>query len=640
MCLAGACVAPTTCESDKVCLALGGVCDAQLTKRCVECLSDGDCDAGTCEGGRCSASRVACASSKACAQLNGVCDGKKGYCVDCVTKSDCGQGDICVAGSCVAPICIGGESSCAPGKPSRLVCSATGDKVDEIACAAGESCKAGKCVPGGSPSCTPGAKSCKGQDVWVCQADGKASVKLAACPSATTCDKGACVGGSGTCKAGAKKCSATKLLTCDAGGNWLATDCVDGSACTTDSCAAGACSFKPVADGTTCVGGTCAAGVCKLQCTPGTFVGKHTVLMKSTDGTVYMTSNAKRLVVAHKNPIATKTLQYVAFDWSGKKLWEAVPSTTGTQSSPVMKLLSDGTLLSFQRELDVNGGAYSTRMFIMSPDGKLLESAVLPKSKAEIRPNVTSIVQTGAGKWLVIGWLYSKVSGSNLYGYFTVTVDQKLKPTGYQEIYGSSKYEYKQVSNAFAVPNDGYWAVLFERKLVSSKVVTRSSLVPLLGDGKLDVAPAGAFPQDMSYVSVRPAPTAKGMVCVMSTRTDKGPTVQSVIRWAGKSGWVAGAKLPDAVYGKLIFARGPSWVEPGGTALLGVRYLAVSKNYQPVILRIKDDGTVKEQVGFPAGDWRVGGVAPPSGGTVIALTRAFVPGASTAIIGLQRLCAQ
>ena len=82
VCLAGACVPTTACESDKSCQKVGGACDTKNTKRCVECVADGDCDAGTCADGRCSASRVPCVSSKACAELGGVCDGKEGFCGD------------------------------------------------------------------------------------------------------------------------------------------------------------------------------------------------------------------------------------------------------------------------------------------------------------------------------------------------------------------------------------------------------------------------------------------------------------------------------------------------------------------------------------------------------------------------------
>ena len=215
------------------------------------------------------------------------------------------------------------------------------------------------------------------------------------------------------------------MLTCDAAGNWVASSCDDGAPCTTDACdaVANACKHKPIADGAACTGGACAAGVCKVKCTPGSHVGTHKVFHSVTNGWSSVVANATRIVVAHANQLSTSTIQYVAFDWSGKKLWELVPSTTAIQSSSALQLRADGSVVTAHRERASNNADFVPRLFSISAAGKLVKNVLQPTSPSGSTQIVAKLKEMSGGKWLA--WGRADVQSKSA-GYFVMKFDVDL----------------------------------------------------------------------------------------------------------------------------------------------------------------------------------------------------------------------
>lgn len=218
----------------------------------VQCSGGGvSCDTGkqgACKLGitQCSAGAVSCASTVASKseECNGVDDDCNGKIDDDATCPR--AGDMCINGKCL-PKCGSGEFKCDPGTECD---SATGRCVDSAClgktCATGEVCRAGSCVAPCSDVVCPYGTLCIG-DKCVAQCDG---VK---CPTGQVCRSGLCFPGCTSCS-GVACGTGTK---CDPTTN----DCVDPSCAT--PCAAGThCNAGTCVDD--CDGAKCPTGqVCK-----------------------------------------------------------------------------------------------------------------------------------------------------------------------------------------------------------------------------------------------------------------------------------------------------------------------------------------------------------------------------------------
>ncbi|MEZ4391635.1 MAG: hypothetical protein R3A48_11105 [Polyangiales bacterium] len=229
--------APTaSCARSADCAAPFGVCDA-VNRRCVQCLTASECGAGqVCVANRCAA-QVPCVSSRTCDGL--VCDASRGFCVECLTAVDCPMGQECRAQSCAAPPpsctssrqCSGFDQVC---DLARMVCV---DCVDDRDCPSGGVCGAGNVC--GARACAPNSTRCVSPTrVSVCDARGAALTERD-CAGGETCAGDRCQ--ARVCAPGAASCaSATSTQTCnpDGLGYSAATACPSGQTCSQGACSA------------------------------------------------------------------------------------------------------------------------------------------------------------------------------------------------------------------------------------------------------------------------------------------------------------------------------------------------------------------------------------------------------------------
>lgn len=150
--------------------------------------------------------RLACADG-VCALGSRRCNGNGGV-DECVERSDgcrqlvevqtCRSGrEECLSGACVATCqdsCSGGDAGCVDGS-HRWECALLDDgdacfDRAEFACAAGEVCDGGKCLPDCRPRWFVG---CQGNEVWWFDSCGQPDQLIRSCSATETCSDGACV---------------------------------------------------------------------------------------------------------------------------------------------------------------------------------------------------------------------------------------------------------------------------------------------------------------------------------------------------------------------------------------------------------------------------------------------------------------
>ena len=271
----GSVCARTECRtSDGLCVVLPVA--ALQAKPC----DDGDActSATTCAGLLCTAGvPTDCEDANPCTHDSCTKLDQKG-CVNLPTKVTCDDGNVCTGGDrCQDGACIAGSKltcdddnlctadSCKPGKSgdSGIGCqheAIAGPCTDDNACTDTDTCKDGKCAPGGTKNCDD-ANLCT-DDSCRPAPDATGAPESAGCQHnqlTKPCDDGdACTGGD-ACKNG--NCAAGDKLSCD-----------DANTCTADSCdpknATTPCKHTentgPCEDGKLCsAGGDCEKGVCK-----------------------------------------------------------------------------------------------------------------------------------------------------------------------------------------------------------------------------------------------------------------------------------------------------------------------------------------------------------------------------------------
>lgn len=153
-CIANQCVAIAVCEKSSDCSG-SLVCHETATPaRCVECVSDADCDAiskgNTCASNKCYSK---CGEGLSCS--NGLkCNTSlsPNVCSECATNSDCSADKYCDKGACLADSCkAGSEQACVNN--GIAVCKADGDGFGAPTPCKGEQiCSVG----GGRASCVEG----------------------------------------------------------------------------------------------------------------------------------------------------------------------------------------------------------------------------------------------------------------------------------------------------------------------------------------------------------------------------------------------------------------------------------------------------------------------------------------------------
>jgi hypothetical protein len=139
-----------------------------------------------------------CTNSLGCAAATDgrtICDVPTGVCVECTRDDDCGD----AGKTCAGRVCHTGCTSDNQCTPAHLLCNLPiggicTECVRAADCAANQYCDVGRCVP---DSCVAGQKSCQGNTVVTCNADGSAVVVGAACAGRTVCVE---AGGTATCQ--------------------------------------------------------------------------------------------------------------------------------------------------------------------------------------------------------------------------------------------------------------------------------------------------------------------------------------------------------------------------------------------------------------------------------------------------------
>jgi cysteine-rich repeat protein len=252
---------PAACDdgnacTDDTCNPAGG---------CVHLANSAPCDDGnectvgdTCKKGSCSyASLVDCGDGNPC--TSDKCDPVQG-CIHDVASGPCDDADFCTVGDhCELGKCAGGQKmACDDGNVcTKDSCSAqagcqfvpaAGQCDDGNACTQGDTCSAGKCLPGSSKDC---------DDDEVCTKD--TCDPVAGCkhsPATALCDDGNWCTLNDKCVQG--KCQGGEVKSCD-----------DGNPCTDDQCSPGqGClhlfNMDPCEDADGCtLDDTCADGLCK-----------------------------------------------------------------------------------------------------------------------------------------------------------------------------------------------------------------------------------------------------------------------------------------------------------------------------------------------------------------------------------------
>ena len=155
---------------------------------------------------------------------------KAGVCIECESDSDCGANASCQSGSCVfsTPVCTPGDKSC-DGNNVKT-CNPDGKGYTSSPCN-GTCTGKGICQETTQQECTPNALRCNGKTLESCNASGKWESKTVC---AVMCSNNACI----DCIDGSKKCSddGKKVLQCTNGSFAEYSACNAGQKCDAGNC--------------------------------------------------------------------------------------------------------------------------------------------------------------------------------------------------------------------------------------------------------------------------------------------------------------------------------------------------------------------------------------------------------------------
>lgn len=163
-----------------------------------------------------------------------------------VDKEVCASAALCkeAAGACTEMVCMPNMATCSSDGATLRICNEDGsDFADQQNCGAGLcDAAAGKCN-----KCMPGMKTCNGNALVTCSADGQNVTEVVCMPSGGECATASCR--NNACVPGIKPlsspCTAGK---CDATGRCVAcitsSDCPDPGPCNDRTCTLGACGTR------------------------------------------------------------------------------------------------------------------------------------------------------------------------------------------------------------------------------------------------------------------------------------------------------------------------------------------------------------------------------------------------------------
>lgn len=226
VCRDGNCVA----IDERVCEPGTGECEGNTAVQCNEsgsAISRIDCDDEVCVAGELGAS---CFPASCDDGETGCIDARTAYaCADGErTASPCGDGFGCVAGACTEQTCEPNARRCEGN--TVVTCDAAGVSESTVQCDLLPDCQDAEfgcaCVSGGcvERACSPGTRSCDGDDVLECDAAGENASVVDTCTGGDTCRAGACVADG--CEAGTSSCAGDVRLSCSVEtGELIETDC-------------------------------------------------------------------------------------------------------------------------------------------------------------------------------------------------------------------------------------------------------------------------------------------------------------------------------------------------------------------------------------------------------------------------------
>ncbi|HUJ26374.1 MAG TPA: hypothetical protein VLW85_10165 [Myxococcales bacterium] len=235
------CVAKT-CGSDGDCAAPTPRCDlADSPHLCVQCLGDPDCSGGTCQPDHTCAAPAGCTSDKDCAQnvTNPHCNTGTGACVQCLQPADCGAGKTCSQNVCVTAACRS-DNDCS-SLPATPHCDTGSGQCVECTsgaqCAQGDKCVNDACAPVCTTAtqgsdCPPATPVCRVAPFPLCvQCLGNDDCGATeVCDSTNTCvPQPGCTSGA-NCPSSAPVCLGGNCVQCAS-----SSDCHNGEGCDTSA---------------------------------------------------------------------------------------------------------------------------------------------------------------------------------------------------------------------------------------------------------------------------------------------------------------------------------------------------------------------------------------------------------------------
>lgn len=169
---------------------------------------------------------------------------------------ECNEGELCYNNKCEAINCYPGSKICEGN--NLMVCNTQGKGYELIERCEIENkvCKDGECI---SRICTPGEKRCSDNNyIEICNDDGIGWKKIGECKSDEVCLYGICV--LEQCKEGESICINEKeRIICNRENDWILESCTDQKICFLDQC------IECITNEQCGLGKECEQGECKIQ---------------------------------------------------------------------------------------------------------------------------------------------------------------------------------------------------------------------------------------------------------------------------------------------------------------------------------------------------------------------------------------
>ena len=343
----------------------------------------------------------ACTTSSACKNVEGkaLCAVAIKQCVECLTEFNCKGGQDCVNFACVSTTCTPGATSC--DGEFLAICQADGTLSTE-------KCPDNKpvCVNGACQTCQPNSTYCapaaaggKSTQVLSCNGDGSAASVVQVCGGETSCINKKCA----VCAPGTKTCSGDKAMACSNDGSGLeqAEDCA--------------------AKGLTCLGGLC-VNPCEGDIKSNTYVGCDfwavdlDNAIDSSGGQVYDAQHKQFAVVVSNTAGAPATVT-ASFGEKGSPAYKSSSWTVASKGLQVIKLPDPSWKIATQ---DQDGTNINDKVFRIQATQPIVAYQFNPLENYQVFSNDASLLlpTNALGKAYYV--LSRRQLGTLFRSYFTV----------------------------------------------------------------------------------------------------------------------------------------------------------------------------------------------------------------------------